>query len=146
MFQNIFQTSAGQNATLEILIMLIGAFVLGYLACLIFRYSEDDYEEEEVVIAHEGSKTKIYRADDLTIIEGIGPKIQELLNDSGIRSYADLADKSEEALGEILKKAGSRYQMHEPKTWPKQARLASEGKFDDLADYQAFLFKGKDHL
>ncbi len=144
MFHNITQNYDGINASLEIMIMLLGAFILGYLFRWVFAEMQE--EETEVIVSHKNSKTKVYRKDDLTIIEGIGPKIQELLNKEGIKSYADLAASTNAKLTKILKAAGPKFQMHEPRTWPKQAKLAAAEKWDDLADYQEFLFKGKDHL
>lgn len=71
-------------------------------------------------------------AKDLSTIEGIGPKIQEILETAGIRSFKDLASASVEELREVLGKAGGRYRLHDPTTWPQQASLAAAGKWDDL--------------
>ncbi|WP_420154248.1 helix-hairpin-helix domain-containing protein, partial [Siphonobacter sp.] len=59
--------------------------------------------------------------DDLKVIEGIGPKIEQLLNNEGISSFTQLAAASPERIKEILNAAGSRFQMHDPTTWPDQA-------------------------
>jgi len=83
------------------------------------------------------------KADDLTMIEGIGPKIGELLAGNGIGSYAELAAASVEKLGEILHEAGSHYASHDPGTWPQQAELAAAGKFDELKDLQDKLKGGR---
>ncbi|MCB0688531.1 MAG: hypothetical protein KDC53_18455 [Saprospiraceae bacterium] len=82
--------------------------------------------------------------DDLTIVEGIGPKIQELLHQNGINTWASLADTSVGKLQEILHAAGDRYRIHNPSTWPKQAGMAHEGKWDLLKEYQDFLDGGKE--
>lgn len=74
----------------------------------------------------QGART-VSAADDLTKIEGIGPKIAELLRTSGIVTFADLAAAKPEALSGILKAGGRRYQIHDPTTWPEQARLATRG-------------------
>jgi predicted flap endonuclease-1-like 5' DNA nuclease len=63
--------------------------------------------------------------DDLTMIEGIGPKIQELLYQNGIHSYAELADCDVELLRAILVGGGSAFRMADPSSWPRQARLAA---------------------
>jgi len=42
-----------------------------------------------------------------------------------------------------LEAAGSRYKMHDPSTWPKQAELAAKGKWDQLAILQDELSGGK---
>ena len=83
------------------------------------------------------------KAHDLKIVEGIGPKIQELLNNNGIVTLKDLAESNETRLREILVGAGERYRIHDPSTWPEQARLADEGKLEELSEYQDFLSGGK---
>ncbi len=76
------------------------------------------------------------KKDDLTKIEGIGPKIQEKLNESGIHTFKQLADSDEAKLNKILEDAGSRFQMHNPATWPAQAKMAANGKWDELKKWQ----------
>lgn len=82
--------------------------------------------------------------DDLTKVEGIGPKIQELLYAAGIYSFGDLAAAPVERLREILQAAGERFQMHEPKTWPEQADLAAKGEWGKLEELQALLRGGRE--
>ncbi|MCP5266243.1 MAG: hypothetical protein H6934_09010 [Burkholderiaceae bacterium] len=77
--------------------------------------------------------------DDLTAIEGIGPKIAELLKDNGIRTFADLAAAPMQRLVGILDAGGSRFRLANPDTWPEQASLAARG------DWAAFA-KLKDEL
>lgn len=84
------------------------------------------------------------RPDDLKIVEGIGPKIEQLLKDAGINTWSDLANTSEERLKEILEAAGDRYRLAKPSTWPEQARLAQAGAWDELKEYQDFLQGGND--
>ncbi|MFC5047994.1 50S ribosomal protein L21 [Aquimarina hainanensis] len=79
---------------------------------------------------------KAAKGDDLKKIEGIGPKIAELFNNAGIVTFADLAGTEVEKLKEILVAAGSRYASKVPDTWPKQAGLAAEGKWDELKELQ----------
>ena len=81
--------------------------------------------------------------DDLKMIEGIGPKIEGLLNEAGISTWKDLAEASEEKVQAILDEAGPRYRMHQPATWAAQARLADEGKWETLEKYQDWLDGGK---
>jgi predicted flap endonuclease-1-like 5' DNA nuclease len=82
--------------------------------------------------------------DDLKKVEGIGPKIEELCNGIGIYTWAQLADTSVETLQKMLDDAGPAYRISDPGTWPKQAKLAAEGKWDELEKYQEFLDGGKD--
>lgn len=80
--------------------------------------------------------------EDLKLVEGIGPKIEGLLKDAGINNWSDLAAASVERIKEILAAAGDRYRLAKPDTWPEQARLASEGKWVQLKEYQDFLSGG----
>ena len=81
--------------------------------------------------------------DDLTIIEGIGPKIADLFIAEGIATFAQLADTSVERMTEILHAAGSRFSMHKPDTWAQQSALARDGKMDELKTLQDELNAGK---
>ena len=81
--------------------------------------------------------------EDLTIIEGIGPKISLLLHQYGIRTYRQLADTEVTRLKEILSNAGPQLAMHNPGTWPSQANLAANGEWDTLKSLQEFLKGGK---
>lgn len=82
--------------------------------------------------------------EDLKIIEGIGPKIEGLLKEAGIRTWSDLAEAPLEKLQAILDKAGDRYRLADPATWSRQAGLAAAGKWTELSEYQDFLQGGKD--
>jgi len=85
---------------------------------------------------------KRIKQDDLKIVEGIGPKIEELLRGGGVATWRQLSTTSVDRLQEILNSAGERYRMHNPTTWPKQAGLAADGKWDMLQEYQDFLDGG----
>ncbi|MCA9352974.1 30S ribosomal protein S6 [Patescibacteria group bacterium] len=80
-------------------------------------------------------------SDDLTKIEGIGPKIAELLNKKDIYTYADLSSSKVGDLRDYLADAG--LSQHDPKTWSKQATLAKHGKWDELKTLQDELQAGK---
>jgi len=82
--------------------------------------------------------------NDLKIIEGIGPKIEELFKTSGILSWKALSETSVDRCKEILMKAGERYQIHDPGTWPRQARMAYENKWRQLKDWQETLDGGRE--
>ena len=83
------------------------------------------------------------KGDDLKKIEGVGPKTAELLANAGMATYADVAAATPEKIKEVLEAAGSRYKMHDPTTWPKQAKLAADGKWDELKKLQDELNGGK---
>ena len=81
--------------------------------------------------------------DDLKIVEGIGPKIEGLLNEEGILTFAQLAAATPERIKEILNAAGPRFQIHDPSTWPQQSALARDGKWEELKKWQDELNKGR---
>ena len=81
--------------------------------------------------------------DNLRLIEGIGPKIEGLLNDAGINSFLELKSSKVDFLKAILEDAGSRYRMHNPTTWGEQAALAADGKMKELKAWQDKLKGGK---
>jgi len=83
------------------------------------------------------------KPDDLTKVEGIGPKIAGILNDKGIVTFGGLAQTEAAAIAEILKEAGSRYALAKPDTWPQQAALAAEGKWAELGELQDNLKGGR---
>ena len=89
------------------------------------------------------TSSKSGKADDLTKIEGIGPKIAGLLKDGGITSFAKLSKSNFAKIKKILVAAGPRYQMHDPASWPKQAGLAAAGKWKELEKLQDELDGGK---
>ncbi len=82
--------------------------------------------------------------DDLRKVEGIGPKIAELLNNAGINTFSQLGATEVDRIKEILAEAGSRYAAHNPSTWPKQAQMAADGKWDELKAWQDELDGGKE--
>ncbi|MBP6185251.1 MAG: hypothetical protein KA479_09945 [Saprospiraceae bacterium] len=87
----------------------------------------------------------IYPSDpnDLKIVEGIGPKIEQLLKDGGIHTWRELADAPLSRLQEILDAAGDNYRIHDPATWPKQAELAANGDWAAFKEYTDFLIAGR---
>ncbi len=83
------------------------------------------------------------KKDDLKIVEGIGPKIEKIFHNASIFTFSDLSKIEAPEIKIILEKAGSRYLMHDPTTWPKQAALAMEGRWDELKKWQSELDKGR---
>ncbi len=80
---------------------------------------------------------------DLTLIEGIGPKIASILINAGYDNYLKLAKADPEQIQDVLKKAGKRYAMHNPTTWPVQSQLLADGNVDKLKALQQELKGGK---
>jgi len=82
--------------------------------------------------------------DDLTRVEGIGPKISGVLQVAGITTYAQLADTDVERIKQILEEADPKLlQLADPATWPRQAKLAASGKWEALEKWQERLKGGK---
>ncbi len=94
------------------------------------------------LVAAATTTTQKLKKDDLKVVEGIGPKIEQLFNLNNINTFEDLANTSADKLKEILVAAGSKFQMHDPSTWPQQSKLASEGKWEELKKWQDELNAG----
>lgn len=82
-------------------------------------------------------------ADDLTRIEGIGPKISAILTAAGIRTFAQLSQTSQAELQRILAASDLKGSYGDPTTWPAQAELAASGQWEALASMQAGLKGGR---
>ncbi len=80
--------------------------------------------------------------DDLTIVEGIGPQIQELFHQKGVRTWNELSQCSLEECEEVLQSGGDQFNLHKPGTWPRQALLASQGKWIELKEWQDEMDRG----
>lgn len=99
-------------------------------------------ESDEAKVVEEAPKKEIkVEADDLKKIEGIGPKIAETLNAAGITTFAELAKTEAAKIAEIIAEVRGN---HVPDTWPKQAELAAEGKWEELQKWQDELDGGKE--
>ncbi len=165
------------TATVEIIVMLLVAFILGYLLRKFLSEDkvqegnlwEDKYKqlEKQYVLLEKqyqacckeveesSSKSTALRVvnefqtkkknvkEDLKKVEGIGPKIEQLLYAEEIFTWDDLANTAVEEIRIILEKAGPRYKMHNPETWPEQARLAAQGKWEELEKWQDELKGGR---
>ena len=79
--------------------------------------------------------------DDLTRLEGIGPKVNSILQAAGIRTFAQLAASDTAQIKRLLDEA--KLQMMDPGTWPEQARLASEGKWEEFQKLTSELKGGR---
>lgn len=84
--------------------------------------------------------------DDLKIIEGIGPKIEQVLFENNITTFAQIADMTPTQLSNILKKYGPSIAQMVTETRPRQAALARDGKIDELDTWKKELDNGKEVL
>lgn len=76
------------------------------------------------------------KKNDLEIIEGIGPKIAELMNENGIHTFDDLSKASLDTLHKVLEGGGDKFRLANPSTWAEQALLAAENKWQELKTLQ----------
>ncbi len=81
--------------------------------------------------------------DDLTLIEGVGPRAVEFFGEEGITTWKQISEMTPEACKAILEKAGGRFAQQDPSTWPEQAKLAVQGEWQKLFDWQEELDAGE---
>lgn len=79
---------------------------------------------------------KAIKQDDLKVVEGIGPKISEMFNNSGITTWKALSETAVARCQEVLDGGGERYKVHNPASWPMQSKMAYEGKWAELSRWQ----------
>ncbi len=91
----------------------------------------------------EAKAPKAKKSDDLTLVEGIGPKAAEALTEAGITTFSKLAKTKAEEVKEILEASTFQLSHLDPTTWPQQAQLAADGKMDELKKLQDELNGGK---
>jgi len=82
-------------------------------------------------------------ADDLTLIEGVGPVAAEVLAAAGITTFAKLAKTSADDVKTILEASEAKVSHLDPTTWAQQSQLAADGKMDELKKLQDELNGGK---
>ena len=86
---------------------------------------------------------KTSQPKDLQKVEGIGPKIASLLIADGILDLEDLSKAKVADIQAVLDKAGSRYRIANPETWPEQAALGAKGDWDGMKALQETLKGGR---
>ena len=120
-------------------ILLIGILVL-LIAWWIFRASQRSTMMPERMESSPPPATTA--PDDLTVIEGIGPKIAGILQSAGITTFNQLADTDVHHLRSILDEGGIR--LADPRSWAEQARLAAAGDQAGLRALQDRLTAGRE--
>ncbi len=100
--------------------------------------------KKEVVASDQAPKKDKPKAavkqDDLRKVEGIGPKIAETLVAAGISTFSELSRMDAAKIADIIADVRG---SHVTDTWPAQAKLAAEGKWDELKKLQDELNGGK---
>lgn len=81
--------------------------------------------------------------EDLKFIQGLGAKIETLLNEQGVKTFNDLAKASQASVKGVLENAGPRFKNQDPKPLIEQAKLVKGEKWTELESLQAELMKGK---
>ncbi len=84
-----------------------------------------------------GSKPKAAKAaaaDDLTQLNGIGPRISTILADGGVTTYAELEHTDASDLRKIIAQGGA-LPPSSLESWPTQASYAARGDWQGLATY-----------
>ena len=116
-----FLAEEGPNTELSWLLFVgLGFFLL----MIVVGWLTSSRSAEQAEVTHDSRVHSIQiQPDDLTIIEGIGPKVARVLNEAGIQSFADLAKAKVDEVQKILDAAG--LQMMNPEGWIEQAKLAS---------------------
>ena len=102
-----------------------------------FAIQDDDHHAD-----HGAATGSAAEPDDLTRIEGIGPKLQEILYGGGLRTYQALSQEDPQTLRTVIKEAGFSAPF-DPESWPEQATLAAAGKWDELDELQGRLVAGR---
>ncbi|MFT4522444.1 MAG: putative flap endonuclease-1-like 5' DNA nuclease [Bacteroidia bacterium] len=103
--------------------------------------SKASAEPKEIKLNIKTSTTS--SSDDLKKIEGVGPKIESILNGISIHTFTELSQANPQRIKDALIAQGPRYQMHDPTTWPSQAALAASGDWTGLKAIQAELKGGR---
>lgn len=155
-----FTNARGGKELLWWIWLIIIISIILFLIWIMFRPSEGKKEEVEKPLEgepEEEKKTSVeelkertkevlrkeeVKEDDLKLIEGIGPKISQILKEHGIKTFKDLAQKEPEDLKQLLESKGIRG-IVDPTTWPEQAKLAMESKWDELKKLQEELKGGR---
>ena len=102
---------------------------------------ERKVEEPALIKAEVVEAPTSFEADDLTIIEGIGPKVAKVLHEAGISTFSQLAKSNADDIQKILSAAGLR--MMDATSWPAQAKLAADDDMDGLKKMQDKLSGGR---
>ena len=105
------------------------------------RLSEQSAQLSHKEIPFDSHKAKtifgrFIKQDDLKIVEGIGPKIEGLFHNYNIKTWKDLSNVTVSKCREVLDSGGEKYRLHDPASWPMQARMCYEGKWKDLYRWQ----------
>jgi predicted flap endonuclease-1-like 5' DNA nuclease len=97
----------------------------------------DSHGHKEIAQAVKGPSV----LDDLSKLEGIGPKVVQVLSGINISTFEDLAKADYDKVKTALDAAGYKYM--DPAGWIEQAALASKGDIEGLQKLQEALKGGR---
>ena len=118
--------------------MLLAVFVLLLIFWWLNRRTDVRADEpDDATVRTQAERT----ADDLKRIEGIGPKVEKVLNDAGITTFDTLARANRAEVKQLLNSAG--LQMMNPEGWIEQAELAAKGDWKGVERLQNELKGGR---
>jgi predicted flap endonuclease-1-like 5' DNA nuclease len=100
------------------------------------RELERSLTEKEQEVATLSARANAMQ-DNLSVLDGIGPKVSALLRFAGITSFSRLASTGIDRINEVLEKENPNLlRLTDPSTWPEQARMAAEGDWEALSALQ----------
>ena len=144
MFQNITTNTLWTSSSIEILTMLLWAFLFGVLFSHCVRPCHKKTTEKNITSAPiKKTGTKVSNSDDLQLIEWIWPALEKVLRNNGVESYKDIVKMDITWLEELLESLWGRYARYNPTTWPDQADLARQKKWSELEEYQEIMKNSK---
>ncbi|GAB3726510.1 hypothetical protein [Spirosoma lituiforme] len=145
-----------ENASLLHFLMLQGTALLAYfiyrerfrqkLSQLVAkRQALEEALEQELIL--EPEVEEVFSAtpgrDDLKEIAGINPKAEAILNSIGVFRFTQLAQTPVTTVRRVLAEHGPLLHTYDPATWPGQALLAADGRWDELRSWQEQMRRGE---
>lgn len=145
-----------ENASLLHFLMLQGTALLAYfiyrerfrqkLSQLVAkRQALEEALEQELIL--EPEVEEVFSAtpgrDDLKEIAGINPKAEAILNGIGVFRFTQLAQTPVTTVRRVLAEHGPLLHTYDPATWPGQALLAADGRWDELRSWQDQMRRGE---
>ncbi len=133
-------SEGGESPDTALQWMLAAALVF-FVVMILVGWWVSKNKKPEPEVQHETHEHKSHTADDLTKLEGIGPKVAKVLSDAGIFTFEKLAHAEASAIKKILDASGM--QMMNPEGWIEQAKLAAAGDWSALEKLQSELKGGR---
>lgn len=124
---------------LWLLMGVLGFFVLAVIVGWVAASRKPEPAPAKVEALPVPKKKKT--GDDLVKIEGIGPKVANVLTHAGIITFDDLAHAKKADVQKVLDEAG--LQMMDPEGWIDQAKLAAKGDWKAFEKLQGKLRGGR---